>query len=160
MNTEDLMKKYDQLYDKMATSAKIENMKLFGKVGREAMLILAKNMPEKAQELIDKLCAVNWNNYLTEREAETITSNMVPQRPWPRDQWRVVMEQHGYKMEEEPYYNRSALYTTMCMIYSDDIETLKKYLNGVDMFEVLYSLALNKLKDKDKVYNVREYFKV
>jgi hypothetical protein len=160
MNAEEIMKKYDQQYDKMATSDNIENMKLFGRIGREAMVLLARNVPEKAQELTEKLCAMNWNNYLTEREAEAITEKMVPQRPWPRDQWRAVMEQHGYKMSEEPYYNCWALYVTMCMIYTDDIETLKHYVSGVDMFEVLYALALNKLKDRDKVFNVREYFKV
>ena len=40
MNTEEMMmKKYDQLYEKMATSGKIENMRLFGKVGRESMYL-------------------------------------------------------------------------------------------------------------------------
>lgn len=160
MNTEEMMKKYDRLYERMATSGKIENMKLFGKVEREAMLLLAKNIPDKAQELIERLCAVEWDNYLTEREAEEITSKMEPQRPWPREQWKTMLEQHGYKFDEEPYYNRWALYTTMCMIYSDDIESLKHFANGVDMFEFIHALALNKLKDKDRVYNVREYFKV
>lgn len=86
-----MMKKYDQLYEKMATSRNIDNMRLFGKVGRESMALLIKNMPDRAQELIEKLCAINWDNYLTEREAEAIVSKMDPQRPWPRDQWRVVM---------------------------------------------------------------------
>ena len=161
MNTEEMMmKKYDQLYEKMATSGKIENMRLFGKVGRESMALLAKNMPEKAQELIDKLCAINWDNYLTEREAETITSKMDPGKPWPRDQWLTVMKQHGYPLEEEPYYNCWALYATMCMIYSDDIESLKHFASGIDMFEFIHALALNKLKDKDKVFSIRKYFDV
>lgn len=160
MNAEDIMRKYDQLYDKMATSWKIDNMKLFGKVGRESMVLLAKNMPDKAQELLDKLCAINWDNYLTEHEAETITLKMEPQRPWTKEQWKAVLEQHGYKLDEEPYYNRWALYVTMCMIYTDDIESLKHYASGVDMFEFIHALALNKLKDKDKVYAVREYFKL
>lgn len=160
MNAEEIMKKHDHLYEKMATSGNVDNMKLFGKVGREAMLLLAEKMPDKAQELIDKLCAINWNNYLTEREAEAITSKMDPQRPWTRDQWRVVMEQHGYPLEEEPYYNRCAMYVTMCMIYSDDIESLKHFANGVDMFEFIHDLALNKLKDKDKVFSIRKYFDV
>ena len=155
-----MMRKYDQLYEKMAVSGNIENMRLFGKVGREAMALLAKDMPDKAQELIGKLCAVNWDNYLTEREAEVITAKMEPQRPWPREQWRTVMEQHGYKLEEEPYYNRCAMYVTMSMIYSDDIESLKHFANGVDMFEFIHALALNKLKDKDRVFDIRKYFGV
>lgn len=160
MNTEEMMKKYDRLYEKMATSAKIENMRLFGKVGREAMVLIVKNMPEKAEELIDKLCAINWDNYLTEREAEAITSKMDPQRPWPREQWLSVMKQHGYPLEEEPYYNRCAMYVTMSMVYSDDIESLKHFASGIDMFEFIHALALNKLKDKDKVFSIRKYFDV
>ena len=155
-----MMKKYDQLYEKMATSAKISNMRLFGKVGRESMLLLVKNMPEKAQELIEMLCAVNWNNYLTPKEAESIVDRMEPTRPWSREQWRNVMEQHRYVLEEEPYYNGCAMYVTMCMIYSDSLETLKRYTSGVDMFDFVHALAIDKLKDKDKVFNIREYFNV
>lgn len=70
------------------------------------------------------------------------------------------MEQHGYVLEEEPYYNRCALYVTMSMIYSDDIESLKHFTNGIDMFEFIHALALNRLKDKDKVFDVRKYFGV
>ena len=160
MNAEEMMKKYDQLYEKMATSGKIEYMKLFGKVGRESMMLLAKNMPERAQELIEKLCSINWDNYLTEREAEAIVLKMDPQRPWSREQWRSAMEQHRYALEEEPSYNSCAMYVTMCMIYSDDNETLKRYATGVDMFEFIHALALDKLKDKDKVFCVRKYFGV
>lgn len=152
------MRKYDRLYEKMAASGKIENMRLFGKIGRESMVLLTEKMPDKAQELIDKLCAINWDNYLTEREAEAIASKMDPQKPWPREQWRTVMEQHGYPLDEEPYYNRYAMYVTMCMIYSDDIESLKHFASGVDMFEFIHALALNKLKDKDKVFSIRKYF--
>lgn len=159
MNEEEIMKKYDHLYEKMATSNNIENMKLFGKVGREAMVQLAKHAPEKAQELVEELCAINWDNYLTEREAEKIVSNMVPQRPWPKEQWRVVMEQHGYKLEEEPYYNKCALYVTMSMIYSDSHDTIERYMNpDADAFEIIHSLAIDKLKDKDGVFSIRSYF--
>ena len=160
MNEKELLEKYDQLYDKMATSNKIENMRLFGKVGREAMVLLVKNMPDKANDLIDKLCAVKWDNDLTEREAEEITLKMVPQRPWSKEQWKSVMEQHGCPMDEEPYYNRCAIYTTMCMIYSDNIDTLKKYTSNIDLFDFIHALSLNKLKDKDKVFSIRKYFDV
>ena len=160
MNAEDMMKKYDKLYDKMATSGKIDNMRLFGKVGREAMLLVVKNMPERATELIEKLESINWNNYLTEKESEAVTTKMDPQRPWSKDQWLMAMEKHGLPLEEEPYYNRCALFTTMCMIYSDDGDTLKRYANEGNMFELVHALAVNKLKDKDRVFSVRKYFEV
>lgn len=154
------MQKYDQLYAKMAASTNINNMKLFGKVGRESMEIIARQMPAKAEELLEQLCAVNWNNYLTPKEAESIVDRMEPTRPWSKEQWRNVMEQHRYMLEEEPYYNSCAMYVTMCMIYSDSLETLKRYTSGVDMFDFVHALALDKLKDKDQVFNIREYFDV
>ena len=160
MNPEVIMQKYDQLYAKMATSTNIHHMKLFGKVGRESMELIAKQMPARAEELLEQLCVVNWNNYLTPKEAESIVDRMEPTRPWPRDQWRAVMEQHRYVLEEEPYYNSCAMYVTMCMIYSDSLETLKRYTNGVDMFDFVHALAIDKLKDKDRVFNIREYFDV
>ena len=158
MRPEEIMSKYDQLYSKMATSKNVEKMKLFGKVGRQAMEFIARQMPQKAEELVEQLCAINWNNYLTISEAEEIVSKMNPVRPWPRDQWRMVMEQHRYPLEEEPYYNSCAMYVTMCMLYSDSSDTLKRYTNGTDQFEVIHALALDKLKDKDEVYDIRNYF--
>lgn len=57
---------------------------------------------------------------------------------------------------------------TMQMICSDDAETLMSYLSMQDLnngnreilFKLVYKLALNKLCDKDKMFNIREYFKL
>lgn len=162
MKTQEEMKqRYDKLYKHMATSGNVENMKIFGRVTTEMMDWLIANKPEAAREWIEELEMVLWDNYLAPKEADSITDAMVPKRPWPRDQWKIEMERHGYMLEEEPYYNRCALYVTMCMIGSDDAETLKEYArDGVDMFAFIHALALNKLKDKDGVYSVRKYFDV
>ena len=37
---------------------------------------------------------------------------------------------------------------------------LKHFANGADIFELIHALALNKLKDKDKVFSIRKYFSV
>ena len=162
MNTqEEMRQRYDKLYKHMAASGNVDNMKVFGRVMGEIMEWLIVNKPEAAKEWIEELEMVLWDNYLTPKEADEITEAMVPKRSWPRDQWRIEMERHGFAMEEEPYYNGCALYVTMCMIGSDDTDTLKKYAaSGIDMFEFIHALALNKLKDKDGVYSVREYFHV
>ncbi len=68
------------------------------------------------------------------------------------------MQKHGYPLEEQPYYNQCALYVVMSMIYSDSFKTISKFMTGGDVFEVIYSLALDKLKDKDEQFNVRSYF--
>lgn len=160
MNAQELREKYYSAYEYMKNSKDTKNMMVFGRVMTTMVNDMIDSNPSKAEEYICKLEAIKWENYLTEREAEAIVLKMNPQRPWTRDQWRVTMEQHGYVLEEEPYYNRCALYVTMSMIYSDDIESLKHFTNGIDMFEFIHALALNRLKDKDKVFDVRKYFGV
>ena len=161
MTTQDeLRKRYDTLYRYMAASKQPEYMMKFGDVMNEMMEWMIANKPEAAQEWIDKLESIRWDNYLTPKEADAIVEAMNPTRPWTREQWKQVMEQHGYVLEEEPYYNRCALYVTMSMIYSDSADTLKRYANNGDMFEVIHALALDKLKDKDGVFSVRKYFGV
>lgn len=158
MNTQDLKTRFEALYDYMAQSKDPENMKKFGQVMKRMMDWTIQNKSDAAAEWIDELESVRWDNYLTPREAEHIVSGMNPQRPWSRDQWKVLMDQHGFALEDEPYYNRCALYVTMSMIYSDSADTLKRYANGNDLLEVIHALALDKLKDRDGVFSVRSYF--
>ena len=158
MNSQELKQQYAELYSYMANSKKPENMKAFGSVMTEMYQWMADNKPDAAADWLNKLEAIKWHNYLTPKEADMIVSGMNPQRPWSREQWRQVMEQHGFKLEEEPYYNRCALYVTMSMIHSDSSETLKRYANGNDLLEVIHALALDKLKDRDGNFSVRSYF--
>ena len=160
MNAEELKQKYEALYKYMANSKDPKNMLAFGKVMTEMFNWYADNKPEVAAEWLDQLSVISWDNYLTEKEAEAIVSNMEPKAPWTREQWKQAMAQHSYELEEEPYYNRCALWVTMSMIYSDSIETLKRFVNGGDMFEMIHALALDKLKDKDGIFSVRNYFNV
>ncbi len=161
MNPQELKQRYEELYNYMATSQDPDNMKTFGNVMTEMMDWMIANKPDAAAEWIEKLEHIKWNNYLTPKEAEKIVGKMDPQRPWSREQWMQTMQQHGLPLEEEPHYNRCALYVTMSMIYSDSLEAIKKYIKpDADIFEFIHALAVSKLKDKDKGYSVREYFKV
>lgn len=158
------IKKFDELYAKMSASTNVDDMKLFGKVMREAILFLSERVPEKAEELIDKLCAIKWKNYLTKREADEIVSKMAPQPGMTKTQINTMLDDMGMPREEMPYYNEHALYAEICKVFSDSGETLAKYAFGdnvigaTEMFELVYHLALDKLKDKDGVYNIRKYF--
>jgi hypothetical protein len=157
---EELKKRYEGLYRYMAASKQTEYMMRFGDVMNEMMEWMIANQPNAAQEWIDKLECIKWDNYLTPKEADSIVATMNPQRPWTREQWKDAMEKHGYMLEEEPYYNRCAMYVTMSMIYSDSYDTLNRYTSGGDIFEVIHALALDKLKDRDGVFSVRTYFGV
>jgi len=69
------------------------------------------------------------------------------------------MESIGEIIEKSPNYNKCALYVTMCMLDSDSSNTLKKLVeNETDYFKLLHSLAVDKLTDKDGVFNIRHYF--
>lgn len=85
MNSDEMMKKFDQLYAKMAASTDVEDMKLFGKAMRKAVSVLAVQMPAMANEIIEELCAVNWHNYITDKEVEEIVNNMEPRPKWSID---------------------------------------------------------------------------
>ena len=160
MNAQELKSAYNDLYGYMANSKDPANMKAFGKVMTEMYMWYADNKPEAANEWLEKLSAIKWNNYLTPKEAEKIVSEMEPKAPWSRDQWRAAMEQNGYPLEEEPYYNRCALWVTMNMIMSDSSATIGKYVANGDLFKLVHDLAVDKLKDADMKFNIRKYFSV
>ena len=160
MNAQEMKDRYLSLYEYMANSRKPEYMKAFGRVMTSMMDDIIQTSPSKAEEYISKLESIKWKNYLTPAEADRIVSQMEPKAPWSREQWKAAMQQNGYELEEWPCYNRCALYVTMNMIMSDSSETLTKLVGGDGLFKAVYELAIDKLKDKDGMFNIRTYFGV
>lgn len=158
MTQEELRKEFTALYNQMANSHEVSFMRTFGNVHKEMMDWMIANKPDLAQEWLDKLASIKWKNYLTPKEAEKIVSSMNPKAPWSREVWKQAMEQAGYDLEFEPCYNRCALWVTMNMIMSDSSETLTKYVDGENIFSIVYDLAVDKLTDKDMAFNIRHYF--
>lgn len=158
MTTEEMRKEFYSLYDLMSNSHEVEYMRAFGNVHKEMMEWMIANKPDAAQEWIEKLESIRWKNYLTQKEAETIVSNMEPKAPWSRETWRNAMEKSGYDLDHEPCFNRCALYATMNMIMSDSSNTLARYVDTEDMFKAVHDLAVDKLTDKDGKFNIRKYF--
>ena len=158
MTPQELKSRFTSLYSYMASSKNPAYMMAFGSVMKEMMDWMTANKPAEAQEWIDKLESIRWNNYLTPKEAETIVAQMMPKAPWTREQWKAAMDKHKFMHEEMPYYNPCALFVTMSMIYSDSSETLSNFMQGADMFDLIHGLAIDKLKDQDGRFNVRHYF--
>jgi hypothetical protein len=164
MNSTELKDRYTGLYDYMAQSRDPKNMKAFGCVMNEMMDYLVANKPDVAEEMIDKLEAIKWHQYLTPKEAEKIVAGMEPKAPWSREVWKNAMESFGLPLEEAPYYNRCALWVEMNKIYSDfgtEIAALiGKSLSASDkdIISACYKMALKNLKDKDGIYDIRKYF--
>ena len=75
MTTDEMKKKFWELYPYMATSENVAYMRAFGNVHKEMMDWMIANKPDLAQEWIEKLCSIKWKNYLTQKEAEKIVSD-------------------------------------------------------------------------------------
>ena len=166
MNLTELKDRYTGLYDYMANSRDPKNMKAFGRVMTEMMDVMLAKMPDVAEDMIDKLEAIKWKQYLTPKEAEKIVAGMDPKAPWSRDVWKSTMESFGLPLEDAPFYNRCALWVEMnkmCSDFGDEIAgLLGKTLtsNDKDIITACYKMALKTLRDKDGVYNIRSYFGV
>lgn len=166
ISPEELMRKFDQLYAKMAASNDVANMKLFGGVMRKAIEQLARYNIEDATDLVDELCSMNWDNYVTRKEAIAIVASMEPQAKWSFEKVEAALAKLGLPMEEAPYYNSYAMYVGISMKYSDSAQTLAERvlrksiaeIDELDMLKMCYYLAKDSLKDKDGVFNIRKYF--
>lgn len=166
MEQKEIMKEFDELYQKMATSSNPKYMHIFGRTMKCMMSDITELKPELAKEYLDKLCAINWDNYLTKKEALNIISSMTSKASWNMQDWIDTMENAGLCMEEAPYYNDYALYIVMNQVVSDHGDSIASILgkNSVcdieakELIKITYNMAIDLLKDKDGLYNVREYF--
>lgn len=152
----------------MSVSNEPKYMMLFGEVMCEMMNVTIQNHESLAEEWIDKLEAIMWSQYLSKAEATKIVSNMEPKAPWSYDQWRKAMEDLGLEYKRDKVFNCYALWTTMCMVYSDDGKTIAS-LMGIDYnnaasnpeyIKTVHQFAMNKMLDSDRVFSIREYFHV
>ena len=159
----DLLERYEELYEDMATSGNKEKMIAFGETERNIFHKIAKEHPAIAQMWVDKLEAMRWKNYLSKAEAEEITSKLVNQNGvrgahWGYEVFKNAVEAFGGKMIEKPFYNCYALWAVANMLYSDHYESAKEFVPETEMPRYFYLMAVEKLKDIDRPKFVREYF--
>lgn len=161
-----MRQEFHALYNLMAGQQNVAFMHVFGQVHKEMFDWFVTNKPDLAQEWLDKLESIRWHQYLSPKEAETIVAKMSPSAPWKYDVWKKAMADLGLPTEEQPYYNSCALWTEMNKQYSDHAQSLadkvwKKPLSTIpaeDIVPAIHALAIDVLKDKDGVYNIRSYF--
>lgn len=161
-----MRQEFMELYDMMSVSHDVKDMQTFGNVHKEMMEWMIQNKPDLAQEWIGKLESIKWHQYMTRKEAENIIARMKPDAPWRYDVWQAAMMKLGIPMEEQPYYNAYALWCEMNKQYSDHAQSLadkvwKKPLSAIPAEEIvpaIHALAIDVLRDKDGVYNIRSYF--
>ena len=166
MTKEEIKEKFKSLYDYMSVSNEPKYMMLFGDVMKDMMCWMVDNKPELAEKMVDKLEAINWNQYLSKDEAMEIVKSMAPPAAWQFDQWKKAMEDLGLEYRREHVFNCYALWTTMCMVYSDDGKTIAS-LMGIDysnaasnpeFIKAVHQFAMNKMLDVDGKFDLRHYF--
>lgn len=150
--------KFCTLYREIVNSKDESKMQILGGIVKDMMMYLIETSPNVASEYIDKLEAVNWKNYVTQKEARNVVAEMNPKPYWSYNQWDNEMLQHSLADEKLGQFNKYALYLTMAMISSDSGETISKLVNNSDIFKPVYNLALDKLTDKDGKFVIRKYF--
>jgi hypothetical protein len=168
---EDVLERYEELYEDMATSGNKEKMTAFGDAERWAFRKMNEISPKDAQCWLDKLEAMHWKNYLSKHEADEITSKLINQNGrigahWNYDTFKGAVESLGGKMYEKPYYNCYALWATANMIYSDHAQSVAEDMGmsspeavpNEKMALSMYKKAVEQLKDTDRPKFVREYF--
>lgn len=157
------MEKFEKIYRDIVESRDVEKMRGLGNIFLWLVGQLETAHPSMYQEVVERMEAMNWHNYLTESEAAEIVEKFVNQDgthgpKWTLKQVTSAVESIGGKMECEPEYNRFALYVAMNMIYSDHFATLSDYIDGTKLVESVYRLAVDRLKDPDRPRFIREYF--
>lgn len=159
----ELIEKYDELYDDMATAKDPRKMMAFGDAERWMFHMLAKEHPEIAEKWLTKLEAAKWHNYLSKTEAEEIAGKLVNQDGsrgphWSHETFKAAVESLGAKMSDEPYYNCWALWVEANVLWSDIHRSLSKYIPKEQEPAAYYEMAVEKLKDIDRPRFIREYF--
>lgn len=163
--------RYMELYEDMASSGDKRKMIAFGEAEKWAFGRMTEISPRDARKWLDKLEAMEWNNYLSLAEAEEIVAGFVSQSGargphWGYDAFRNAVESLGGKMSDTPFYNCFAMWATANMLYSDHANSVAEDMGYSAPSQVpnekmalsMYRKALEKLKDADRPRFVREYF--
>lgn len=160
---EEFIKRYDELYEDMASAKDPKKMMIFGDAEKWIFHEIAKAHPELAEKWLSKLEAGKWNNYLSKSEAEMIASKLQNQdgtrgAHWSYDTFKSAVESLGASMSDEPYYNCWALWVEANVLWSDIHKSLSKYIPKDQEPSAYYEMAVEKLRDADRPKFIRQYF--
>ena len=160
---EDLIKKYDELYDDMATAKDPRKMMAFGEAEKWVFHMMAEEHPEIAERWLNRLEAEKWYNYVSEHEAKTLAAKLVNQDGtrgphWSYETFKAAVESLNGQLQSEPFYNCGALWLTANMRYSDNFISASEFVPKDMMPKYFYNVAVETLKDADRPRFIREYF--
>lgn len=170
---EDMKDKFHQIYMKMASSADVEDMKVFGHSAKMMFERMVSMDPAMAKEWLGMLEPLLWHNYLTYDQAKKIAEKLINQDEskgphWSMDTFMAVVQRLGGKVEEEPYYNKYALWLVANAHYSDFAVSTSMDMGYKSVSETpeekmalsMYRKAVESLKDIDRHHYIRDYYHV
>ena len=160
---EDIIKRYDELYEDMATARDPNKMMAFGDAEKWVFHTLAEIHPELAEKWLTKLEASKWLNYLSRHEAESIAAKLINQdgtkgAHWDYETFKNAVESLGAKMKDEPFYNCYALWLTAQMLWSDHHKSASEFVPKDLEPRYFYNMAVEKLTDADRPKFLRPYY--
>ena len=163
--TKEIQERFDCLFEIVKSSKKDSALEIFKTVACEMLDFAYERDPSVVQAWLDDLGAVEWQNYITRKEAEAIVSHMTPKAPWTLEQWERNIDANELDREEAPYYNSYAVYVVMSTIYNLHAQTLAKIVGHTideipedEFFQAVYFLALDQLKKNDGKMTVRNWY--
>lgn len=156
--------KYRELMARAIDSNDDYKMRVVGDIEAYFFDVLSEKYPDLARQWIEKLEAMEWNNYLTKAEAEEIVKDFQNQdgsrgAHWSYDIFKAAVESPNAPLAEPPYFNCWAMWAVANMKYSDHSRTLTEI--GVPSDKIpntCYRLAKDNLKDVDRPHFVKDYW--
>lgn len=171
MNALEMKSQFDMLYKNMAMSKDVEKMKAFGQSAYEAFGRMCDNYPSMAKEWLESLESMMWNNFIGREQAAEIAAKIINQDGthgphWSMDTFFGVVPRLGGQLEEEPYYNKYALWLVANAHYSDFAGSTAMDMGYKSVREVpeekmalsMYRKAVESLKDADRKHYIRDYY--
>ena len=168
---EEMIKKFHQIYEKMASSHDVEDMRIFGESAAKMYEKIAAMSPNTAREWLEHLEPIMWCNYLSLEKAKTIAAALVNQDGakgphWPMEVFFNAVEKLGGTIEDEPAYNRYALWLVANAHYSDFAVSTAMDMGYKSVAEApdekmalsMYRKAVESLKDVDRKHYIRDYY--
>lgn len=174
MTPQEMKARFAELRDEMKEGKDVSKMIVFGTAFTQMFDKVATAHPDIAAATLEYLTSMEYNNFVTPAEATMIATKFInddmaisgasqPSKGphWSMETLRTFLASKGLPTEEKPYYNWPALWLTVNMEYSDYAEAFAKLMGAKDnetMAVASYTLAVKKLKDKDRRSFIREYF--
>jgi hypothetical protein len=174
MTAQEMKAQFTELYNNMKEGKDVSKMIAFGTAFSQMFDKVATAHPDIAAATLEFLSSMEYHNFVTPAEATMVATKFInddmaisgasqPSKGphWSMETLRTFLSAKGLPTEEKPYYNWPALWLTVNMEYSDYAEAFAKLMGAKDnesLATASYTMAVKKLKDRDRPKFIREYF--